>query len=76
MTAWQVLIAGSVLVTGNAWQHLNAQQAVTTLVQIFGSIETEIMREDLAVELESSEVEIEVEAEIEVEIESQIEAEI
>ena len=78
MTAWQILTGNSSLISGTAWQHLNAQQgggAVTlniygeTVAELEAAMDAELESGELSVELESAELSAELQADIEAELE-------
>lgn len=77
MTAWEILTAGSTLTSGTAWQHLNAQGGSGGPVQIFDSMECELMAdveaelifEELTAELAVDDLAAELEQDIGAELE-------
>ncbi len=73
MDAWETLIDNSSLITGDAWEHLNAQEGEGpggSLVLMDG-LELEIDTMEFVLELETVEFEVEIETnEFEVELET------
>lgn len=73
--AWETLIANSSLDTGDAWEHLNAQEgggfdAITYILHDGLDLEIEMACYELEIDVVSFEIEIE-EPEFEIEIETQ-----
>lgn len=71
MTAWEILIAGSTLQSGTAWQHLNAQGGGGGGdIFIYGELEVELMSDEFEVEL-AGDYEVVPEGELTVELEDE-----
>lgn len=71
MTAWQILIAGSTLSNGTAWDHLNAQGGgVADDIFIYGEVEVDVLVQQFEVEM-PGECEVELVDDLTVEIDDE-----
>lgn len=62
MDAWETLIAGSTLASGDAWEHLNAQQGGGTATYL-------VLADGLGTDMSANDLDIEVSADIDATLE-------
>lgn len=71
MTAWQLLIAGSMLPSGTTWQHMNAQGGGGAGdIYIYGEIGVELVAQQYDIEL-AGDCEVELDDELTVELDDE-----
>lgn len=76
--AWETLVAGSTLTSGDAWEHLQAQGGTGTYVILADGLEVEMATTEVEVSIDQTAVDVVLDAtEIDLEIEqSPLEVEI